>query len=75
VAEFVDCEEYLSLANETLSRLDELPDEAADFADGVREKLEGMVKFMEQRDVCTEKMAAAIENMASGVDRWLDHSY
>jgi len=75
VAEFVDCEEYLSLANETLSRLGELPDEAADFADGVREKLEGMVKFMEQRDVCTEKMAAAIENMASGVDRWLDHSY
>lgn len=57
---------------EILEKLDDLPDRAIDFREGVEEKLRGMLTWMEKNQHVTPKMVTAIENMAAGVDKWLN---
>lgn len=68
----LDWEASLELADETLDMLDELPDEADDFATSVREKCENMKRWIESRGRVTAKMVVAIENMHRGARRWLE---
>lgn len=64
-------EAFVSNAEELCARLDELPERAADFADGVRERLEGMIEWAREHERVTERMVTALDNMANGVARWL----
>ena len=66
-----DWEESLELAQETLKKLDDLPEAAEDFSISVEEKLKSMIEGIEEYSDVTEPVAQAIENMAAGVDRWL----
>lgn len=61
----------LELADDILADLDELPERAEDFRDSVREKVEGMRDWILENEAVTEKMETALENMKTGVDRWL----
>lgn len=69
----MDFEEAIEYAEEILSDLDNLPERAADFAESVREKVEGMKDWMEEHQTVTEKMVTALENIRAGVDKWLPH--
>ena len=63
-------DEAIELCDEILSELDELPDRAGDFADSVREKVESIQAFAEERGYITEAQADALLNMQRGVQRW-----
>lgn len=59
------CEELIGLAKE-------LPERAEDFATSVIEKTESMMEWIDTESRVTEAIAAALENMRTGVERWLD---
>ncbi len=63
-------EEFVGEAQDLLARLDDLPERAEDFADGVRERLEGMIEWAKEKEHVTEAMQSALGNMESGVARW-----
>jgi hypothetical protein len=65
-----DWEEFIEEGESLLTRLDDLPDRAADFADSVREKVEGMVGWAREHEQATDRMWGALENMSDGVRRW-----
>lgn len=67
-----DWEEALQTIAETLEMLDQLPEEAGEFATSVNEKLTNMRTWIESKGRVTEKMSAAIENMHKGALRWLE---
>jgi len=67
----MDHEEAIEYADEILSDLDNLPERAEEFAESVREKVEGMKDWMEEHQAVTEKMVAALQNIRGGVDKWL----
>ena len=50
--------------------LDGLPERAADFADGVREQVEGMIDWARENEHVTERMWSALTNMQDGVGKW-----
>ena len=47
-------------------------DAARDFATSVKEKLESMREFILDHKWFTSKQKQAIDNMSSGVDKWID---
>jgi hypothetical protein len=59
------------MINETLELIDELPEEAEEFGESVREKLEDIMGWAEARNHITEGQVAAVENMDAGVRKWL----
>lgn len=61
---------FLRRAQEVLSDLDELPERAEDFAESVREKIEDMRSWVEERERVTQRQEDALANMAEGVRRW-----
>lgn len=63
--------DFVERANGLLEDLNELPERAASFAEGVREKVEGMISWANENEHVTEKMDAALGNMQGGVDKWL----
>lgn len=62
---------FVEDAQELLCGLDELPDRAEDFADGVRERVEGMVAWAQEEHHVTPWMIEALERMATAVGRWI----
>lgn len=69
----MDYEEALEFADDLLADIGDLPDRAADFRDSVQEKVEGMREWMLEHETVTEKMVSALENIRTGVDKWLRH--
>ena len=57
-------------AEALLDDLVNLPDRAGEFKSSVREKTESMLKWINDNQHVTEKMAAAIANMAGGAKKW-----
>lgn len=66
-----DWEDFLERANTLLSDVDDLPERAEEFAEGVREKTSGMVTWAEENKHVTDKMEIALSNMQDGAGRWL----
>lgn len=63
-------EEFVAEATDLLGTLDDLPERASDFAEGVREKLTGMIEWATDKEHVTPAMQTALENMEAGVSRW-----
>lgn len=63
--------QFIEDAETLLGQLDDLPERAADFAEGVREKLEDMIEWARDNDHATDKMWQALNNMRDGAMRWL----
>lgn len=63
-------EQFVQDAEKLLDTLDDLPERAEAFVDGVRERLEGMIEWARENEHVTEKMWAALYNMQDGVSRW-----
>ncbi len=62
----------LDLCEEILGKLDDLPDEAEEFASSVGEKTESIQNYIERYGRVSPKQKTALENMLEGVDRWLE---
>jgi hypothetical protein len=63
-------EHFIEDAEKLLGELDDLPERAEDFADGVRECLEGMVEWARENEHVTEKMWNALYRTQDGVAKW-----
>lgn len=53
-------------------KCDEVPFDAIDFADSVREKARSIRGWIEANGRVTDRQQAALDNMESGLDRWLE---
>jgi hypothetical protein len=53
-------------------KCDEVPYDAIDFADSVREKARSIRSWIESSGRVTDRQQAALDNMESGLDRWLE---
>lgn len=49
----------------------DLPPGAEEFAEGVEEKVEGIVEWIDTESHVTEKQEKALLGIRAGVDRWL----
>jgi hypothetical protein len=67
-----DPAEAIETCNRILSKCDDVPERGEDFAESVREKAESIREWIEENDKVTEAQCAALENMESGLDRWLE---
>jgi len=56
---------------EILDSLGELPDEAESFADSVRDKVTSIREWIRENEHVTPKQIEALDNMESGVGRWM----
>jgi len=56
---------------EALSDLDDLPDRATEYREGVEPKLSSMLEWIEKNKHVTPPMVTTIDNMCSGIDKWL----
>jgi len=63
-------EEFVGEATDLLSELDDMPEQASDFADSVGEKVQGMIEWAREHKHVTQAMQAALANMADGAARW-----
>ena len=62
---------FVDQCDDLLCSLDDLPERAEDFADGVRTTIEGMRNWAEDHEHVTEKMQTALENTTFAVEKWL----
>lgn len=51
---------------------DDLPERAFDFGESITDKVIQMKEWISVHKHVTEKMADSLENMKSGVERWLE---
>ena len=61
---------FVKSAHECLSDIDELPERVEDYADSVRERVDGMLAWAKDHEHVTEKMDCALENIHEGVLKW-----
>ena len=54
-----------------LEMCDEVPDRGEEFADGVRERTQSIFEWIEENRHVTDAQITALENMESGVSRWI----
>lgn len=66
-----DVKEALALCDKILNRIGDLPEVAFDFGASVEDKVGGMREWIESNGRVTEKMKAALENMYSGILKWV----
>jgi hypothetical protein len=59
------------LCTEILNDMDEMPEEAEDFAESVKLKVGSMLESIEKYGSATPKMLMALENMRHGQLKWL----
>lgn len=62
----------MELVDEIESLADDMPSEAQDFTESVLEKASSIAETIEAKNWVTEAQYKAIENMLSGMHRWLD---
>jgi len=68
---FTPSGDFIEDARAVLALLDDLPERAEDFAEGVRERIEGMIEWSEDNDgFATDRMTDALSNMERGIERW-----
>ena len=70
----MEADEAISLCDEILKKIDELPERAEDFGDSVKTKVEDMQIWIEEHNTVTAAQAKALENMNAGVYKWLERS-
>lgn len=63
-------DEALELGQEILDALEYLPEAAEDFASSVRDKVEGIMAWIEEKQHVTENQVSALNNMMAGVEKW-----
>jgi hypothetical protein len=63
--------DVLAEVDETLAMLDELPDQAEEFAASVEDKLEGIKAWIEEKEHATDRQVEAVQNMAAGARKWM----
>ncbi len=68
-------QEALDLVDSIVSGCDDIPEEGADFASSVAERASSIGETIEQRQHVTDKQFSALENMLSGVERWLERRH
>ena len=68
-------QEALELVDSILSGCNQIPEEGEDFASGVSERAFSIGETIEQRQHVTDKQFSALENMLSGVERWLERRH
>jgi hypothetical protein len=56
-----------------LEKCDEVPEEGIDFAESIRGKVRSMRTWIWNNGHVTDKQQTSLDNMESGVDRWLEH--
>lgn len=61
---------FIRRCKEVLDEVDDLPTRAGSFAESVREKVEGMMEWAEEKRRVTERMTESLENMSEGVAKW-----
>lgn len=64
--------EALEQCERIFEKCEEMPDRGYEFADSVREKVESMESTIEKSGYVTPGQKEALDNMESGLDRWLD---
>lgn len=64
--------QFVTRCRGVLEKADELPERAADFQEGVTERLQSMADWAEENSRVTPKMIEAISNIEKGIDRWLE---
>jgi hypothetical protein len=62
----------LDLGEELLDLCEELPERADDFRASVEEKAHSILDAIEQFDRCSKAQYQALQNMLSGVKKWLE---
>lgn len=67
----IECDKALELGREILEAVTELPSRASDFGDGVAERTRSIMETIESKGFVTKNQTTALENMRSGVFRWL----
>lgn len=67
----MDWQNFVDQCENVLQDIDDIPERGEDFAESVREKVEGMMYSAKDRQSVTDNMADALENIADGVSRWL----
>lgn len=63
----------LEMCESILRDLDDLPEAADEFKEGIDDKVSGMREWIKEKNHVTDKMGAALENMRRAVDKWLSH--
>ena len=64
--------DFLETCKDLLSRAGDLPSRADDFADGVSERIRGMLAWANEHDHVTPAMWSAVDNIEAGIARWED---
>jgi hypothetical protein len=64
-------EEAQQLVDEILTLVDDLPEQAEEFGDSVRDKAMDISEFIEDRNHVTSGQLQALRNMREGIARWL----
>lgn len=64
-------EKQVTKVEDTIERLDDLPDRALEFRESVEDKLRGMLDWMTKNKHVTPHMVSAIDNMTEAVSKWL----
>ena len=67
-----DWEKAINLCEEIISLLDDLPEKAEDFGYSIEEKVENIQMWIEQNAHVTPSQFDALDNMLSGVNKWLE---
>jgi hypothetical protein len=66
----MDWEDALELCESILSDLEELPNHAFRFYEGIKGKVLSIQDWVEENEHITDKQAQALENMHEGVRKW-----
>lgn len=66
-------ETYLETIEEAVADAERIEGPGRDFADSVTEKLEGIKVWVQRTEHITDAQADAVDNMAGGIDRWVEN--
>ena len=71
--EEIDWEYAVALCDDVLEPIDDLPERAEEFAEGVREKVASIKETIKLSERVSPAQVNAIRNMEAGIRKWLDH--
>ncbi len=65
-------EDITDWLDDVLSKIEDLPERAADFQESTREKVSSITEQVQEREFVTKRQMIAVENIEDAVDKWLD---